>query len=64
MTRIVLVRIVSENNKNNQLSIYGVVSEVCEEFSTCQTSRDRPVLSEQSDPSFAPANLLIMTPRN
>ena len=47
----------------NQLSIYGAVSDVCEEYSTCQTSTGRPVLAEQSDPLFAPANLLIMTPR-
>ena len=36
---------------------------MCEEYSTCQTSAVRPVLAEQSDPLFAPANLLIMTPR-
>ena len=47
----------------NQLSIYGAVSDVCEEYSACQTSTGRPVLAEQSDPLFAPANLLIMTPR-
>ena len=46
----------------NQLSIYGAVSDVCEEYSTCQTRTERPVLAEQSDPLFAPANLLIMTP--
>ena len=42
----------------NQLSTYGAVSDVCEEYSTCQ----RPVLAGQSDPLFAPANLLITTP--
>ena len=36
---------------------------MCEEYSTCQTSTVRPVLEEQSDPLFVPANLLIMTPR-
>ena len=46
----------------NQLSIYGAVSDLCEEYSTCQTSTVRPALAEQSDPLFAPANLLIMTP--
>ena len=40
----------------NQLSIYGVVSNVCEECSTCQTRTERPVLAGQSDPLFAPAN--------
>ena len=47
----------------NQLSIYGAVSDVCEECSTCQTRTVRLVLAGQSDPLFAPANLLIMTPR-
>ena len=46
-----------------QLSINGAVSDVCEEYTTCQTSTGRPVLAEQSDQLFAPANLLIMTPR-
>ena len=46
----------------NQLSIYGAVSDLCEEYSTCQTSKGRPVVAEQSDPFFAPADLLIMTP--
>ena len=46
----------------DQLSIYGAVSDVCEEYSTCQTRTERPVLAGQSDPLFAPANLLIMTP--
>ena len=36
---------------------------MCEEYGTCQTSTGRPVLAEQSDPLFAPANLLIMTPK-
>ena len=36
---------------------------MCEEYSTCQTRTVRPVLPRQSDPLFAPANLLIMTPR-
>ena len=47
----------------NQLSIYGAVSDLCEEYSSCQTRTVRPVVAEQSDPLFAPANLLIMTPR-
>ena len=36
----------------NQLSIYGAVSYVCEEYSTCQTRTVRPVLARQSDPLF------------
>ena len=47
----------------NQLSIHGAVSDVCEEYSTCQTRTGRPVLTGQSDPLFAPANLLTVTPR-
>ena len=33
----------------NQLSIHGAVSDVCEEYSTCQTRTERPVLAGQSD---------------
>ena len=40
----------------NQLSIYGAVSDLCEEYSTCQTSTGRPVMVGQSDPLFAPAD--------
>ena len=47
----------------NQLSIYGAVSDLCEECSSCRTRTGRPVLAEQSDPFFAPADLLMMTPR-
>ena len=46
----------------NQLSIYGAASDLCEEYSSCETRTGRPVLAEQSDPLFAPADLLIMTP--
>ena len=35
---------------------------MCEEYSICQTSTGRLVLAGQSDPLFAPANLLITTP--
>ena len=46
----------------NQLSIYGAVSDLCEEYSSCQTRTGRLVLAEQSDPLFVPADLLITTP--
>ena len=46
----------------NQLSIHGAVSDLCEEYSSCQNSTGRLVVAEQSDPHFAPAHLLIMTP--
>ena len=47
----------------NQLTIYGAVSDVCEEYTTCQTKTERRVLARQSDPLFEPAKLLIRTPR-
>ena len=34
----------------NQLSIYGAVSDLCEEYSSCQARTGRLVLAEQSDP--------------
>ena len=46
-----------------QLRIYGAVSDLCDDYSSCQARTGRPVVAEQSDPLFAPANLLIMTPR-
>ena len=46
----------------NQLSIYGAVSELCEEYSICQTSTRRLVVAGRSDPLFVRTNLLIMTP--
>ena len=46
----------------NHLSIHGAVSDLCEEYSGCQTRTGRLVLTEQSDPLFAPADLLITTP--
>ena len=45
----------------NQLSIYGAVSDLCAAYSSCQTRTGRLVVAEQSNPFFAPANL-IMTP--
>ena len=47
----------------NQISIYGAVSDVCEEHSNCQTKKERSVLTGQSDPLFESAKLLIMPPR-
>ena len=46
----------------NQLSIYGAVSDLCEEYKSCHVRTRRPVLARQSDPLFEPANLLITTP--
>ena len=47
----------------NELSIYGAVSDVCEEYSTCRTRTGRPVVAGQTDPLFEPADVLITTPR-
>ena len=47
----------------NQLSIYGAVSDVCEEYVPVKQERERPVLAGQSDALFEPAKLLIMAPR-
>ena len=46
----------------NQLSIYGAVSEVCEEYKACHVRTERPVLAGQSDPLFEPASSLMTTP--
>ena len=46
----------------NQLSIYGAVSDLCDEYSACQARTLRPVLAGQSDPLFEPASLLMTTP--
>ena len=46
----------------NQLSTYGAVSDLCEEYSNCRTRTGRPVVADQSDPHFAPADLLVTTP--
>ena len=46
----------------NQLSIYGAVSDWCEEYKACQVRTVRLVLAGQSDPLFEPASLLMKTP--
>ena len=38
----------------NQLSIYGAVSNLCEECKTCHVRTGKPVLAGQSDPMFVP----------
>ena len=45
----------------SKVSIYGAVSDLCEEYSACQTRTVRPVLAGQSDPLFEPAKLLMTT---
>ena len=46
----------------NQLSIYGAVSDLCDECKSCHVRTVRLVLAEQSDPLFEPASLLMKTP--
>ena len=46
----------------NQLSIYGAVSDLCDEYWACQARTARPVLAGQYDPLFEPASLLVTTP--
>ena len=36
-----------------QLSIYGAVSDLCEEYEACHVKTGRPVLAGQSDPLFS-----------
>ena len=37
---------------DNQLSLYGAVSDLCEEYKACHVRTVRPVLAGQSDPLF------------
>ena len=46
----------------NQLSIYGAVSDLCEEYKPWHVRTERPVLVGQSDPLFVPTSSLIKTP--
>ena len=45
----------------DQPSIYGAVSDLCDEYRACQERTGRPVLARQSDPLFEPASLLMTT---
>ena len=47
----------------NQLSTYGAVSDLCDEYRACQARTGRLVLAGESDPLFVPSKLLIMTPK-
>ena len=41
----------------NQLSIYGAVSDLCDECKSCHERTGRPVLVRQSDPLFVPTSV-------
>ena len=46
----------------NQLSIYGAVSDLCEEYKACHARTVRNVMAGQSDPLFVPTSSLMKTP--
>ena len=46
----------------NQLSIYGAVSDLCEEYKACHVRMGRPGMVGQSDPLFVPTSSLMKTP--
>ena len=46
----------------NQLSIYGAVSDLCEEYKACMVRTGRPVMAGQSDPLFVPTMSLMKSP--
>ena len=43
----------------NQLSIYGAVSDLCEEYKACHESTGRPVMAGRSDPLFVRTSSLL-----
>ena len=45
----------------NQHSLNGAVLDVCDEYGTCQTRTERPVLARQFDLLLEPASLLMTT---
>ena len=45
-----------------QLSIYGAVSDLYDEYRICQARTERLVLAEQSDPLFEPSVMKTPTP--
>ena len=48
----------------NQLSLYGAVTKMCEEYESCHDRSGRPVVREQSSPSFVPSVIKTNTPLN
>ena len=46
----------------NQFSIYGAVSDLCEEYKACHVRTVRLVMAGQSDPLFVPTSSLMKTP--
>ena len=53
----------SVTTEQSQICVVNtVLGDICEEYSTCQTRTERPVLARQSDPLSEPAKSLITTP--
>ena len=48
----------------NQLSLYGAVAEMCEEYESCHDRTERPVVRGQSSPSFVPSVIKTNIPLN
>ena len=46
----------------NQLSIYGAVAEMCEEYETFHDRTVQPVVGGQSSPSFVPSVIKTEVP--
>ena len=46
----------------NQLSIYGAVAEMCEEYESCHDRTGRPVVKGQSSSSFVPSVIKTYIP--
>ena len=46
----------------HQLSIYGAVSDLCEEYKACHVRTVRPVMVGRSDTLFVPTSSLMKTP--
>ena len=48
----------------NQLSLYGAVAEMCEEYESCHDRTGRPVVEGQSNPSLVPSVIKTNMPLN
>ena len=48
----------------NQLSLYGAVAEMCEEYESCHDRTGGPVVRRQSSPSFGPNVINANVPLN
>ena len=56
------LKLFSHNYSVNQLSVYGAVSDLCEECKSFHVRTRRPVLVGQSDPLLVPKSSLMKTP--